>query len=282
METSITIDWISVTDMSGGKTTDMPDVLGGNYDEWEARPPMNRYNRVIRHKATGTLLMYHTDRKDMGRHIIYSGKTIKFIERDYNMNGIELLNHHIDSGHMVARIDIALDFYDTGIPVSAYRDAMINGDVITKLKSCSEVKKVIGNGHTLYIGSTSRRKQLVRVYDKGAELGIASDIIRVEVQYMGKFALRTAKRVSLGTNTIRDALSCVLTVVDFPTLPHWVKTMNESDAKKITFRRDKESESNTDKWLRTTVFKSIERKATVDIQWWLQFKLAMDARLSVK
>lgn len=279
MKTALSIDWISATDHSNELTpkyTAHPALH--DWENWESANGTNGYTSGAKH-ATGTKLYINPKRPDMGKHIIYSGKTLQRINKMYNINSISVLKHHIDSGHTIARIDIALDFYGGSLDVMDFQHAFLHGEASTRLRSASVIKSLTDRGHTFYIGSKKRRKKLVRIYDKSAEMNWDFNCIRVEVQLMGKPATKVSIDAIRGESVAGVLLGAMKDVINFPLISEWNKAMASS--KDIKIGTESEMLGDTQKWLEQTVRMCLIKQSVLDLNWWTQYKMDIDIQVAM-
>lgn len=278
METRLTIDWISSTSHNVKdkmQYTSIPALH--DWENWEIVNGVNGYTTGAKHES-GAKIYENLQRQDMGKHIIYSGKTLQRINAMYNVNSIEVLNHHIESGHNITRIDIALDFINYELNVSDFQWAFMQGKVATRLRKASVIQSLTDTGHTLYIGSRKKRKKLVRVYDKGAEMGWDYPCIRVEVQLMGKPATTVAIEAVRSGKLAQTLLGAMKNVVDFKTIPAWSNAMEQGVRVDVGTESDKLGDTLA--WLEGSVRSSLIKHALLDLEWWVQYKLDLDAVIS--
>lgn len=273
----LSIDWISATSKRNRvsiKSTAHPALH--DWENWTDTNGVNGYTVGAKHES-GTKIYENLQRPDMGKHIIYSGKTLQRINKMYNVGALEVLKHHIDSGHNIARIDLALDFIGHNITVDDFQYAFLKGQVKTRLRSASMIKSLTDKGHTFYIGSRKKRKKLVRVYDKSAEMGWDFSCTRVEVQVMGKPATKIGLLAINGHDVGKSLLGAMRDVVDFLTIPEWNQAMENAEFVKIG--TGFEEVGDTLKWLNGSVRSSIIKHAVLDVNWWVQYKMDIDRQV---
>lgn len=270
MEISIRIDWISVTDKEQNieKVSAHPSIFDGNWIECAGK---NGYNVGAKH-VTGVREYRNYSRIDMGTHIVYSSKALDRINEMNNISASDILIHHIRSGHHIARLDLAIDFIGYGVPVGQYIDAFKNGEVKTRLRNASIIKSLTTEATTLYLGSMKKRKNLVRVYNKGAEMGIDLDWIRVELQIMGKKATSTGVEIAHSEDIERTIIGVVKGVVDFGTISSWNALTN--DIGKIKMSTIPKTQGDTEAWLMNQVLPALVRTCVLNLGFWVQFKMA--------
>lgn len=274
MATRLIIDWISATSHKMPRQFHyVAHPALKDYDDWKVCNGANGYTHGTKHH-TGVKLYINYERPDMGRHIIYSGKTIQRIREMYDVSAFDILAHHIANGHNVARIDLAIDFIETGVTVEDFKQAFEQGHITTRLRSANIVKSLTDKGYTLYIGSQVRRKKLVKIYDKGAETGTGLDWIRVEVQLMGKPATQVSKQIVTDRDVADVMLRSIKDVLDCPTIRVW----NEVFSRKEPIKLQSESDiaGNTREWLDKQVFPALRREISLDAEWWIQYKLGLE------
>ncbi len=257
MAISITIDWISVTaheSFFDGEFMVMTDLQ--KWEQWELTKGANGYDNGAKHKS-GLRAYSSSTRPDMGQHYIYNGSSLAWIERETGKNGINVLKYHVQRGHNVARVDLAIDFIGESIVVQDFIDAYDSGRCVTKSKKASEIKSKGERGHTFYIGSTKKRKKLTRIYDKGAESGDMSDWLRVECQIMGKPATTVCGMINNSTNPVVPILGAIKSIVDFVGIGQWDRLMTEYSMIKIGSQSAKIPDSKN--WLINQVFPTMLR-----------------------
>lgn len=277
MNTKLLIDWISATNHRSEthlQYTAHPAIH--DWEHWKMTNGANGYTIGAKHD-TGAKVYVNMERADMGRHVIYSGKTLERINTMYDINSMDVLKYHVDAGHNIARLDIAIDFLGTDITVDDFQNAFIRGESITKLRKASVIKSLTDRGHTFYIGSRKKRKKLIRIYDKSAEQNWDFPCIRVELQLMGKPATKVSIDAVRGKTLKSVLLGAVKDVIHFPLIQPWVRVME--NAEEINIGTQFESDGDTLNWLNNAVRKSIIKYALLDMQWWTQYKLDIDTQV---
>jgi DNA relaxase NicK len=275
MAIQITIDWISATSHETAHRYEYvayPQLH--DWENWKLCAGINGYTLGSSH-VSGVKTFYNPQRKDMGKHIIYTGKVLQKLVNFYDIGKFDILRHHIDAGHNITRLDVAIDFIDTDLRVQSFQDAFTEGLAETRLKSASIVKSLSGAGHTLYIGSRKKRKNLVRVYDKQAEAGLDYRCIRVELQIMGKKATKAGIVITNEDNLKQTCLGVIKQVIHFPSIELWHDMM--LDVNRVRLNGDIKTESNTRLWLLNQIPKNIAKEIQIDVDFWAQFKMQVDS-----
>lgn len=270
----IIIDWISCTSHAvyPSQTYATHPALH-DWENWKLTNGKNRYNQGSKHES-GTIALKHSERPDMGTHVIYNGKTIQRILKMYDISAFDILTYHIGQGHNIARIDLAIDFKDTGVLVGDFVGAWKLGYIETRLRKANIVKSLDNEGYTLYIGSQVRRKKLVKIYNKGVESGAGGDWVRCEVQLMGKPATQVSKLITTDNDITTVILRAIKDVVNCPTIPVWRDAF--SGREPIKLQSESDIAGNTRKWLETQVFVALKSEISLDVNWWIQYKMALE------
>jgi Replication initiation factor len=252
METSIRIDWISVTSRSWGA---MPhNDLDGQKTQ-KTKGAMG-YTQARKYIVSGVLVMHNPDNPKMGQHIVYSGNSLSILEH-LGTKSIEILKYHLDEGHMIARLDIAIDVYDSSLSIES-----LAAQVKEKKHNTNSKKHlhIVGSeGETLYIGSLKNRKKLLRIYDKGKEKNTGENWKRIELEMHGKPATMAGKEIIIGGLQVIPAI--IKAYCDYPEDEVWVSIIGNEY---ISIRVNEEKTNDTIKWLFETVAPAFARQALAD------------------
>lgn len=267
-ETRLLIDWISTTAPYVKHEARMiahPSL--GTFEGWEDSNGKMGYTIGAKH-VTGTSILKNDSREDMGVHIIYSGKSLSNIEREFKVKPIDVLRHHIFRRDKIARLDIAIDFINWELNVIDFENAFMNKDCQTRLRSATKVASLTGKGETLYIGSRTKRKKLVRVYDKAAELGLQGDWIRLEYQIMGKPATNAGKLMASEKSLVDAIIKIAVGICTFPTITAFNQATEGIAGVKIgTISGEK---GNTREWISKQCVPAIAKLIILDADYWIQ------------
>lgn len=192
------LDWISVT---------FPVERG--YERWWSgvHPADTEVKRQVRARhgytratvyGSGATQSESDQRADMGIHVVYSARAIGNMQTMYGVDQKQLLSHLTD-GSKVARMDVKLDVYDTGLDISKLYKMARAGQIETKARTISYVESAKTGSEsgaaTCYVGSQKRRKKLLRVYDKGSQMNYSGDLKRFELELHSRSALTSANRL---------------------------------------------------------------------------------------
>jgi hypothetical protein len=86
-------------------------------------------------------------------------------------------------GHKPKRVDVALDVFDMNVKAGEIEQLFNEGKVTTRAKQGTLIRHDQNRkGEGYYIGSLTKRKKLLRCYDKGAQTKSATDWFRFELQ----------------------------------------------------------------------------------------------------
>lgn len=278
METQLIIDWISVT--SHRKKEQMTYACYPalhDWENWELSSGRNGYNEGAKH-MTGAMVYRNSSRVDMGIHVVYSGKTLQKIKESFGVDASDIVEYHSLQHDNFARIDIALDIKNTDLTVQMFVDEYKEDRCITKLRTASEIKNIGSDGHTFYIGSTKKRKKLMRIYDKKAETNTSINWIRIEAQVMGKPATELTKLMYLEESITRVMLGALFDIADFPMIDIWKDIIDGREV--VNLGASNKQSSDTRKWLDSVVFKSILKESEKDKEWFDEYvtSLLVEAR----
>lgn len=268
-ETTLSIDWISTTSHKKESHIHYSSYPAlHDWDNWNHTTGRLGYEIGAKH-TTGVVALLSLVRPDMGVHTIYSGKSLQRIAHMFATSGIDILKYHIQQGHNIARLDIALDFINHGLSVQNFVDEWYAKRVETKLRACNIVKSLDNDSYTMYIGSQKTRKKLVRIYNKSAEQGLDINWVRVEAQLMGKPATKTGIIISGEEDTEHMMLRCLKDVVNFPFVKSWSDVMEGLTEVRIGSHNDEKGD--TREWLLNSVIPSLSREIVLDTSFWVQF-----------
>lgn len=241
-QVSLSIHWIECTFKKGVEVKYHPDLS----DTKTECKPFNAYNVGVRY-PDGRIELHHSARKEMGVHVVLSGAALD----TFPIEPIEYLKHLISSGATITRIDLAVDALNMKLSPEVATERLKNGKCKTKATKSPVWNDPRVSGYTQYIGTKSS-EIYVRIYDKGAEMGINTDWCRTEIVYRGKRAQGAAYAVLDNT----DFRSLVRGFVDFDGWKEWTEVMSMPPIK----IKSVSVETNTQKWLLQVAAASLARE----------------------
>lgn len=216
-------------------------------------PRQRNYNAAIEYDC-GLIVQWHTARPLMKHSISASGQTLTNL-RHLGFSDSDLLVWAFGlKKAKFSRIDVCVtsERIDGGVhgflPQKAHYYAT-NGMIQSRLKVDKPVTNENLEVETCYIGSRKARNRLIRVYDKGIELGSrANRIIRIEMQ-TNKGANNMAKRVFRG----QDIGGIIRSYIDFPHDETWLEIMESEASANYRTKYDTpkhliEAEANDNRW----------------------------------
>lgn len=191
------IDWIAFTcDYDADLKSIIPAI--NHRLQWEYRGQgMNGYRQKWI-ADNGAMCMKH-GRPDMGSHVILSGSVLEEY-RAMNITDKRVLQYIGRQGAHFSRIDVAIDVWDGVIKPATILAAYRTGAAKMPIKSASViegVKRIDDDtmpGITAYFGSRESQRML-RVYDKGVQLGTSENLIRFELELKAERARDVAKKI---------------------------------------------------------------------------------------
>lgn len=241
MQTSVTIDWLSVTMPLDAKQL-YPKKMRLDYQD---ATPARGYNLSRRFVGDGRHENRHTERNDMGIHIVYSGSCLNYL-RNAGISSLDIIHFYLNRDAKIARLDIALDVRDAGLKIDNLYTELIENRAETKARKFPRILSQSGQG-TLYIGSRTS-ESFCRIYDKGDEQGTKDDYIRVEMELKGGKARSMARSLHEHTDhTEKLVKGAIRGMVNFPDNPKWNEIMN--DVAIVEVLSEKKKESDTRGWL---------------------------------
>lgn len=179
-----------------------------------------------------------------------------------------LLAIALDHGWHVTRIDIALDFFNTGIKP----DFVHHLYSMYHPRAPRNTSLIVGaHGSTFYLGSR-QSEAMLRIYDKGAEQKVDKDWLRVEAEYKGTKALE-ASRAAL--KNIYETVADMRRMIDLPmySLDILMEMLHDEEVGKLkgrpAVRADREA------WLMTAVMSAVRNLARDDYEAACRFRNAI-------
>jgi hypothetical protein len=264
------IDWLAVTIKGNSDEKEMSETLTP-INPLEFRPcrAFNGYTNAIENRA-GAYASWNVNRGDMGVHIEYSGGALA-IYRTHGIDPADMVARHVEKGHTVTRLDVAIDVIDTDIKPSALDAQLRTGKAHTKGGRKFKMWRDSEHGETLYIGSRTSNIFL-RIYDKGAELGTDDVWVRVELELKAGKARQFANLIANdGSDSAIEKMRGVLrTVVEFPGKV-WEGIVGDEDVKLTDSTKKR---TDTKAWLLELVAPAMGKyiaktgDATITEQFW--------------
>jgi len=217
-------------------------------------PARNGYNVALR-SLHGWILSKHTEQERMGWNIVFTGKSLNYIENSVLINLHTIMKGYKVYNPNIPRIDFAIDVFNSGVKPEHYATLHAKGKCSNKRSKGLFIKSTNDIGSTFYLGSLKKRKKLLRIYDKGAEQGVNKDWLRIELQLSNGLGTPYYNEYIDNNWQLFDfAKSAIKGYCDFPNDELWnyIFTSNEliiNDERKVGDGREK--------WLLDTVAGSL-------------------------
>jgi phage replication initiation protein len=245
------VDWLNFTGENTGDVypREVAYPIGGKLMEAKS---LHGYTNATENEL-GTRVMWHSTRKDMGVHVMYSGGTLN----NHLDNGIEartIAAHHKGRGDRCTRIDVAIDAVDSNLSIRKLYDLSQASYKLPFGRKATLMQS--GKGVTLYVGSRTS-ELFLRVYDKGAEQGTDDNWKRVELEMKGTRAgffvnvLVNDGLITIGGN----ARAVIKGMADFDDRTWQTITGDEP----LTVGKGERRETDTKEWLLTQVAPAMGR-----------------------
>lgn len=273
--TRTSIDWMAVTIPTSKTLVTDKRVTGGAWIEAKGR---NGY-ALARQYMNGVIEYSQPANKNMGTHIVYSGKALRTIV-SMEIAPVKVLTLHAENGHMFSRLDIAIDFVDMNLDIGKLADDFSARRVNTRVRSKPTIiSKGDGVIETLYIGSKKKRSKLLRIYDKAREQGRdGEDWKRVELELRGKNATRGAQYIAESEEPLSAMVALVRGFCDFTHDEVWNSVM---DSEPVYMPTTELSDGATKKWLLEVCATSLAKLSLSDSSAIEDFDSALQDALEV-
>lgn len=160
----------------------------------------------------GAYILWHPERIEMKVCVTLSGTALQAHALRCGADSwVYLMVKALDQGAKFSRVDIALD--TTTVDFATVQDACRDGgELVTRARFVDGTERYRGGkSGTVYIGNRESRRY-VRIYDKGAQLGLDVTWVRFEVELKGEYAQAAA--VMLIAKSL-DPETMIASAVDF-------------------------------------------------------------------
>lgn len=266
VETSAHIDWISVTYPHAAiRENGTRGVLADDYnDGFKVVRGTMGYLQARQYKS-GAIMQWHDKHPSMGVHVTYTAQALRYASENFGLDQVEILEALSQYGR-VSRCDLCVDVLHAEIDIEALYKQAKSGVIKSRAKQMSYIEQAkSGNekgARTFYIGSMTKRKKLLRVYDKGAQLNLDHYLTRFELETHGLPAQSAVKGITenaeKSAQAIRDMIAGYADFSD--SLVGQYLTSNNP----IKLSHPKYQKSDTAKWLIEVVAKTLAKEAHRD------------------
>lgn len=266
----VTYDWISATFRDSNAYYIEKLIPVGQRIDKPKNKPQHGYNAIAVYES-GAIIMWHSNREEMGYHISLSGSALRWIA-DKGMNCLSVLSEIKRLGGRTSRIDIAIDAsgyeFNPSVLSKSTREPYHGKGRTPQFTNVGDVE----DGWTIYVGSRSS-DQFLRIYDKAKEMGIEGEnLTRIELECKG--ALAHYVGWELAGKTAHEAYvfasTKIRTMVDFNS-SHWKEVMTSET---VEISLPKKTDRDTMLWLvkscAPALAKQIAAKPSEDVigQFW--------------
>lgn len=244
MEAFLFVDWLAWTTRYDGDVERCLPTNREGFGEGTPRRPQRPYTAS---KQYGPLqVCWHPGHPEFRQLHVLSGDGMAQVRQ--LQPDVETIAWALATGGKITRLDIAIDI--VGSEVSdpyQVKQSIDMGIARATTRSVSVVDKWVGDyraGYTVYLGARQSERML-RVYDKGAEMGVEGNITRIEIETKGSVAGLLAGEI-VEDGTLRPGAREIERMCD-PALPWWDSAMTyATPGQTVSVGRKK---TNGEKWL---------------------------------
>jgi len=211
---TITLDWLAMTFKEWTNETQTFIYGYASTPTVVSTSPRNGYNAATL-DANGVQAMWHTDRGEMGHHVIFSGSALRNLFEHHGISSEAILRAATHAGASFTRLDLAKDAQDVDIKLDRVWERISEAERRGSARSVGRIESNNG-GYTIYVGSRQSEK-FVRIYDKAAEQKLSGKLwyrFEIETKGMVARAVATSLRSSHNWSGVFDSL--VLSMVGEP------------------------------------------------------------------
>lgn len=261
---SINLDWLRYTSVYNPAISEADNlrIAMPRFAEFkltgEELPNGRGFNRA--QQLTIGVVHWHTTQPDQGVSVELTGRDLG-ASRQAAIPDESLLAHIAAIHGRVSTMDSAVDVYNHRANPNDILLAKERGELRTNVKSIGQYKSTQKrksgqwkHAETVYIGSPSSERQM-KVYNKGAQLGLDADWVRIEMRWRGLYA-RAAHVAMLQYGIEQTTRSAILSMADYD--GRWWRAAMDGDLAKI--EPISRPETKTLEWLLGVVFNTLERE----------------------
>jgi len=177
-------------------------------------PARNGYNSASK-DANGVVCMWHTDRAEMGYHVIFAGSALRNVFERLGVSQRDLVKAARNAGGHFTRLDLAKDAQDVPINLGSIWEHIERKEYQAFTRTFSTITNQDG-ARTIYMGSR-QSERFARIYDKLAQLGLQKGHwYRYELETKGMVARALAALLVGEANWAGAFDSMALGMVDIP------------------------------------------------------------------
>ncbi len=250
---SITLDWLALTYKEHSHEQVRFCSLYASVAPLADEHPRNGYNTAVTDK-NGVVRYWHTEREEMGLHVVFAGSALRNIFRDGGISQRSLVEAAVNSGGRVTRLDVAKDAQDVHINLTAIWERI----QAKKIKGDARTFSTIVNqdeARTIYIGSR-QSERFARIYNKLAEQGLTKGHwYRYELETKGMVARALADLLVREPDWASAFDAMALGMLDIPRSSDYAAFFAK-DGVLISIPK-LERQTDREKWIREQVVKAV-------------------------
>lgn len=233
-----------------------------------------------RRYQSGAIMQWHDKYPTMGVHVTYSAQALRHASENFNLDQTQILEYLTQFGR-TSRIDVCVDVENEQIDISQLYSDVKSGKVKTRARQFDYVESAkAGNelgARTVYVGSMTKRKKLLRVYDKGMQLNLDHFMTRFELEVHGEPARQAVKEIKKQSDTIEQTIRGMIAGYANFDDTHAGKYLSSSMPIKLS--HPKYQKSDTAKWLIDVVARTLAKETYRDYNVFSDFTKAFQFHL---
>jgi Replication initiation factor len=222
---TITLDWLSATFKENTRESNNYLAQFARAEPLVPEAARNGYDTAYRDKNS-VVCMWHTTRKEMGLHVIFSGTALRNVFEHVGISQRGLVAATLNAGASITRLDVAKDATDMPIELGNIWQFLKDKAYLGTARTANKIENSDG-GVTIYVGSRTSEK-FIRIYDKANQLSlVGKKWKRYELETKGIVARALANNLVVTEQWSGAFDGIVVGMVDIPQSPDYQKFFSE-------------------------------------------------------
>lgn len=231
----------------------------------EVLHPIRGYNSG--QAASFGRVFWHSGNRAQHIGVIFTGDDMRAAINVLMPNN-EMLNWAIARSRKIARLDVAVDIFDPAAEPTDILAMWKMGYVGTPARTVTETSSHtdtrdhgIVKTSTVYVGKRDSERML-RVYNKGAQLGVDKKWVRAELQARDDNAWNLALMLQRA-GLVDGGRAAIRAFCNIPTLAWWARALNGPAVELAKVQR---KETNTEKWVMNVALPAVHKLAVEQLE----------------